>query len=700
MLRSLRLWCRAQCCSYLPSRRETGDLALDCRLIPDDPTPLVRPWAVFDFQLGLADTQVCFRPHIDWYTVEHGPNFKPTLSAGNSPTRMLCLATDDATLSLVPDCDNTYWGFTPDNRMTANFQVPLGPRDALNTGLWRPVLEAPDHFRLTLAARPGDWWEAYRHIVADLFQFEQPRQWAMPISQMQQLTIKELMSAQAWSERWQNTKVLSSDDLFWPFYSTAYALPALYSWYLATDDTIALDKSHKVVDWLLAVEQQDGPMAGGWNTSYWAEGDPPRLVGGDFIRNRWFIPHGTGAVVKTLMWYWKASGGQDGRVLAAARRGGEWLLRTMKPDGGWPYAFDSEGNRITDQCGAGQIWCTWALWELYQATGDERYRDAALKSKDYFRDRFMAVHRYVGYWEDTVGISKQQTESIGSWEGYEPALAILAFSEMGDEQLALAAAEDAAVHSWTRVPSTRTYETSYGQTTEQATCGPSQAQSPLVGVAFHEAYMLTGDPLWHALSGAVKAVNFCADPEQNWGMVATSGWNIPLAGVTGPPYENVRPSVTPDMQRGDYGRQLWTGWCTDQFAWLALEWLVREANSRAPEYLSLDPVTFRGTVLGAPGRVKLPESKCDITSFEHYDINWVGYQNDLQYALLVMNHKEAVRIAVRPQEAHLDVYTKPPKLLISDQGKWREVEAHKDGIQYIVEVPAEGNALFIWDRIK
>lgn len=677
-----------------------GDTTLKCAVVPDDPNPLKTPWLDAELRLGVENPKVMFRPHIDWYTVEHGPNWPNPTWGHNSATRMLCIQTSDATLTMVPDTDNFAWGFTKDNQMTVLMQIPMAPYDQLKQGIWRPIFEAPQEFTLTLPAKKGDWWDAYRYVVTKLFKFEQPRQWAMPITQMQMLTTRELLSYQAWSERWQNVRVYSTDQVFWPFYATAYTLPAIYQWYLATDDATAKIKAEKVVDWLLSVQHNDAPMDGAWFTAYWAEGDPLKMVGTDFVHNRWLIPHGTGAAVKTMLWYWNASGRKDDRVFAAARRGCDWMVRTMGDDGGWPYAFDLDGKRITDQCGAGQIWCTWSLWQMYKYTGETKYRDAAFKSRDFFKKKFMDVHRYVGYWEDTVGISKQNNTKIGSWECYEPAIATLVFAEMGDKALSLEAAKDVATHSWTRVISTRQYETGYGETTEQSLCGPSQAQSPMIGVAFHQVYEMTGDPLWSDLSGAVKAINFGADPDQEYGMVATSGWQQPLTGVYGPPYDNVRPAITPDMSKGDYGRQLWTGWCTDQFAWLALNWLIREGNVRASQYFKIDPDTLRGTVLGESGRIKMPEEKCDVNGIDHYDINWVGYSNDLNYALLVMNHKERVRVAIRPHEAHLDVYTRTPRILIGSGKAYEPVPVVKKGVQYFVDIPAKANAILVWDRIK
>jgi hypothetical protein len=96
----------------------------------------------------------------------------------------------------------------------------------------------------------------------------------------------------------------------------------------------------------------------------------------------------------------------------------------------------------------------------------------------------------------------------------------------------------------------------------------------------------------------------------------------------------------------------------------------------------------------------MPEEKCDVNGLEHYQINWVGYQSQQQYALLVMNHKEAVAVAIRPHEAHLDVYSRPPRLLVGAGGKFREVPAATRGVQYLVDIPAQGAALLVWERIK
>ena len=683
-----------------PSTAAAEDTALEFTVMPNDPNALTPAWLDLEVRIAVDKPKIMFRPHIDWYTLEHGPNFANPANGHNSSTRMLCIeTTEGATVSMIPDTDNMTWGFTQDNAMTASFQIPLAPHDPLGIGIWRPITVAPSSFAVTLPVRKGDWWDAYRHVVQDIFKFDEARQWAMPVTQMQMLATRSIMSYGAWSEKWQTVRSFSHDGWFMNFYGAHFTLPALYTWYEATDDPIAKAKAEKVVGWLLRIQHKEGPMTGGWFSAYFDRGGS-ELVGGDFIGNRWFIPQSTGATVRTVLWYWEASGRKDDRAFAAAQKGAEWLLKTLRADGGWPYAYDMEGKTITDACGAGQIWCTWALWDMYRATGDTQYKEAAIRSKDFFKKNYMDVHRYVGYWEDTVGITKEQNKKINSWESYEAAIAALVFAEMGEKALAVEVAKDLATHTWTRVTSTRQYETSYGETTEQSLCGPSQAQSPMVGVAFKQVYQLTGDPLWNDLAGATKAVNFCGDPDRGYAFTATSGWRDPLNAVAGPPFDNVRPFVTPDVSKGDYGREVWYGWGTDQFALLALEWLLREGNIRAPQYVDIDTNTLHGTILSQPGRVKMPEEKCDVNGIDHYDINWVGYQNDQKYLLLVMNHKEKVTVAIRPHEAHLDVYCRPPRILVGNGKSYKEVEVVQRGVQYLVDIPAKQTALLMWDRIK
>ena len=96
----------------------------------------------------------------------------------------------------------------------------------------------------------------------------------------------------------------------------------------------------------------------------------------------------------------------------------------------------------------------------------------------------------------------------------------------------------------------------------------------------------------------------------------------------------------------------------------------------------------------------MPEEKCDVTPLDHLDINWVGYENADHYALLVINHKEQVTVAVRPHEAHLGCYSRPPQVAIGAGQEWQAIPTDQRGLQYFVNIPIGQNALFVWDKIK
>jgi hypothetical protein len=96
----------------------------------------------------------------------------------------------------------------------------------------------------------------------------------------------------------------------------------------------------------------------------------------------------------------------------------------------------------------------------------------------------------------------------------------------------------------------------------------------------------------------------------------------------------------------------------------------------------------------------MPEEKCDVAGIEHIDVNWIGCQNDQQYVLTLMNHKEKLGVLVRPHEAHLDVWTRAPRILVGTGGQFREVPPRRQGVHYVVDLPEQGTALLIWERIK
>ena len=118
------------------------------RWFPTIRSPVAATWANLDLRLAVDKPDIMFRPHLDWYTAAHGPNYPHLLNAHHSATRMLCIQSGLATVSLVPDTDNLLWGFTAEHHMTARFTVPLDARARLRPDRWRPISESPDRFTL------------------------------------------------------------------------------------------------------------------------------------------------------------------------------------------------------------------------------------------------------------------------------------------------------------------------------------------------------------------------------------------------------------------------------------------------------------------------------------------------------------------------------------------------------------------------
>lgn len=78
------------------------------------------------------------------------------------------------------------------------------------------------------------------------------------------------------------------------------------------------------------------------------------------------------------------------KLLAAARAGGDYLIRVQKPDGSFQYSYDALGDRFISRAynilrHAGTAF---SLFDLYKATRDARYLDAARRSVNYLKSRF------------------------------------------------------------------------------------------------------------------------------------------------------------------------------------------------------------------------------------------------------------------------------------------------------------------------
>ncbi len=70
-----------------------------------------------------------------------------------------------------------------------------------------------------------------------------------------------------------------------------------------------------------------------------------------------------------------------------ARRAADRLLELQRPDGGWPWIFDTRSGRVVEPYEVYSVhqdaMAPMALSELTEVSGDERYRDAAIRGLDW-----------------------------------------------------------------------------------------------------------------------------------------------------------------------------------------------------------------------------------------------------------------------------------------------------------------------------
>lgn len=143
--------------------------------------------------------------------------------------------------------------------------------------------------------------------------------------------------------------------------TTGYIIPSLYEFSRVDDHRKAEVAAaiRKSLDFLIANQYPDGSFGDSLSA------DP--LV----YRTKSPMVFDTGQVMFGLLAGHRA--GDDDRCLGSARRAGDWLLGVQDADGSWKK-FTYSGKARTYYSRVAH-----ALAELWKATGDERYRDAAVR---------------------------------------------------------------------------------------------------------------------------------------------------------------------------------------------------------------------------------------------------------------------------------------------------------------------------------
>ncbi len=223
--------------------------------------------------------------------------------------------------------------------------------------LQNDLLLGPHPTPLLLTAVAGDWWDAYRMAVREIYDFQQQLQ-TVPVSEVQYgISRYMLLSDNVWEptlgtvQSWGDRDVTFQDvgyvDLF-AFYGVPYSLPTYWARYVMSGEALALERCKSIVHWLChsGIRVQDGPARGAFFSSQrFAVGETRYFdkVGQTQAATQILTSHTTGAVLWTLLYYRSGSGahgiGHDADLDHSIDEAAEWLLKNQLPNGWWPYAI-------------------------------------------------------------------------------------------------------------------------------------------------------------------------------------------------------------------------------------------------------------------------------------------------------------------------------------------------------------------------
>ena len=136
---------------------------------------------------------------------------------------------------------------------------------------------------------------------------------------------------------------------------TGYIVPTLWDMHVETQDDRYKTAAAEMIEWVASVQTPSGAATSmDFETLYVFD---------------------TGMDI--LGWVRAYEHAGDERMCQAARRAGDWLVETQRPDGHWTTTPTSDVTHTYHTRVA------WALLRLYEVTQDERYETAALRNLDW-----------------------------------------------------------------------------------------------------------------------------------------------------------------------------------------------------------------------------------------------------------------------------------------------------------------------------
>lgn len=569
-----------------------------------------------------------------FYSNDKAPD---NLSVASSivPTCISIVGDGKQTLALVPDTDQSWVAVQADGAYVT-FPVTGAKVQAL------------------LLAAEGGWFPVFQAAVVDVFDFDEPRQFA-PVTSSVESMCRFLLQPALWSEKYQMLRSFPDTDFFYIFYSLPYAVPALSYWQEMTGDASIRSKVEKILRFTLDRRLREGLMRGAlfseyadrglldsktvpygyspfyeWYTQYPDE----QLVGMDQGCSRWITAHNMGAVLWSITAAWRSWGTLPDDIRAGAADVADWLVRLMKEDGSWSYAYKEDGSIASPMSDSGTVWNFWGLYRFGKLSGEQKYVRAAEKAAAYFRKTFTLNHTYRGYWEDIYGGGKTE---LSTAQGYESSIATRAFAEMGDQEAMTISARDSLRFVCTRVLESRDYWTSYGGSSEQQGWAPGTYLNPAFGGAAHVAWRKTGDDIFRRFAHIAKCIGWWVDD--------TGGAFWLGEAITQQPIEHLR-------AKGG-ARQYWALWDSAQKVAFSVPWLVDEVNRRSADTVRISPESLKGADdRNVDVAVRVFDGRVTSVSGQ---VNWLWLEcsgeGASRWEMALMNHAESTVVTVHPQRA-------------------------------------------------
>jgi len=208
---------------------------------------------------------------------------------------------------------------------------------------------------------------------------------------------------------------LSAPQWYQFIYNTAWwnnvcDATGMYYWGKKLGDSTLLDKAGRIISFTLSAPQKEGLFPGlyninenTWQPSLWnppLEGYDPSKIDSywGWDNNRGVYQTASASVTAGFLMYYRQFCENDPRILPYVQRYGDFLIRNMEPNGCIPGWFTKSLEPLPslkwNADGGAHIW---VLSELYRATKEKKYMDAAEKIARFIMDEVMPHQKWYDF---------------------------------------------------------------------------------------------------------------------------------------------------------------------------------------------------------------------------------------------------------------------------------------------------------------